>query len=248
LQGGFAPEADVAAITAGLATGGYLRVIHGDDGAALQSTDLDQEGLTARQRQVFGRLFVDGQQVTRRPDRDYQWLAFNAAMTEGLQRDLMEESLNSPRVITRYQLVGAAIAIVGTLLVLGVGIALLPSGAGGWGWLVVPVVVFGLGLVLIASVAPTRNPPWPRLAAQCWDLRTFLRGATPDQLGVADDGDLFSKYLPYAISLGCGTRWARHFDDLEAQGTTCPRPSWFVDETGETASFQAISDSFIQWV
>lgn len=243
LERGRPMKRDVGSMVVGLATRGYLRVVSEEGDTAFEVTGHGPGGLSPHERQVFDWLSARGKRLTRQQLTERNWPAVVATLLGALDKDLREAWLNSPGIIVRYQMFGASFTLVGTALVLLVSNALLPSGNGGWGWLTLPIVVFGLGLILVAPMAPVHNPVWPGIVRQCRDFSSFLRFPDLSQLDLTNGEDVFSKYLPYAVAFGCAGQWAKSFDELAEKGVAVPRPAWFAGRAG----FRSMTTAITNW-
>ena len=58
--------------------------------------------------------------------------------------------------------------------------------------------------------------------------RLFDEGEEDVRAHFAEQHDIFSQYLPYAIVFGCTKKWAKTFEGLDAEQL---RPSWYVGNT-----------------
>jgi uncharacterized membrane protein len=55
--------------------------------------------------------------------------------------------------------------------------------------------------------------------------RLFDEGEEDVRAHFAEEHDIFSRYLPYAIVFGCTKKWAKTFEGLDAEQV---QPSWYV--------------------
>ncbi len=112
-------------------------------------------------------------------------------------------------------LLSAALAQATSLALVGIGL-----------------VVVGLVTLVTARTAPARTAAGSAVLAQTEGFRLYLATAEADQLRFEEDEDLFSRYLPFAISFGLTERWARVFAELAARGADLPTPSWYLGSWG----------------
>ena len=115
----------------------------------------------------------------------------------------------------------------GLLLVLGVGALFFLFTATTYALIAVPIVIFGLIMVLSVKAAPARKAEGTRVLAQTQGFQLFLQTADANQLRFEEGKDIFSRYLPYAIAFGIADKWSKKFEALAAQGYAMPEPSWY---------------------
>lgn len=75
----------------------------------------------------------------------------------------------------------------------------------------------------------------------------YLRVAEADQLRFEEGQDLFSRYLPYAITYGVADRWAAIFAALEAQGHAVERPAWYSSSSSDAFTYLAFATAIDQF-
>ncbi|WP_194793133.1 DUF2207 family protein [Raineyella fluvialis] len=117
-------------------------------------------------------------------------------------------------------------------LILAVGGAFLGS-AGGTARLLFLVPL--LPVVIVALVVRSRlsrgqrSPVGRALTDQVEGFREYLATAEADQIRFEEGEDIFSRYLPWAISFDLADRWARICQDLVAAGRLPEvHPLWYV--------------------
>jgi len=125
---------------------------------------------------------------------------------------------------------GTLIALLGTVGALILGAVLNGHGWPGFAWLAVPSLVLGIGLIIIAKAMPVRTAAGAALAIQAYGFKKYLETAEAAQIRWEEGQDIFSEYLPYAISFGCAKRWVEVFGQMAAAGY--PLPAWYADVGG----------------
>lgn len=121
------------------------------------------------------------------------------------------------RVRTTWALCGAAVAVIGVVLLVAIAwnthLGLLP----------IPIVLAGLVLWWGARRMPRRTPAGAELAQRLVGFRRYLETAGSGAAAGPVAADQFSRYLPYAITFGVPGRWALAFAGL----SSAPNASWY---------------------
>lgn len=90
---------------------------------------------------------------------------------------------------------------------------------------VLPLPFGALLLLLLAGRLPRRTAKGTAMLGRVRGFREIFDAGQGVREHFAEDHDIFSKYLPYAIVFGCTDKWARTFADLAtAEQTT----NWYV--------------------
>ena len=103
-----------------------------------------------------------------------------------------------------------------------------------FGLLGLPVILGGLVLSACSHAMPRRTPKGTGTTRRVLGFRRFIAESERDRARFAEQQQLFSEYLPYAIVFGVVDRWAKTFDGLAA-----PDTSWY----SSTTPFNAIAFS-----
>ncbi len=129
----------------------------------------------------------------------------------------------------------------------GAGVFLLAAGAAAtfvlarwthWGIVGVPVIVAGLALSLMARQMPARTAKGTAMLRRIRGFRRVIATAEQHMARWAEEENVFTRYLPYAIVFGLTKKWAKAFEDLGLQPDTS---SWYVGPRMFTAA--AFADS-----
>jgi uncharacterized membrane protein YgcG len=122
------------------------------------------------------------------------------------------------RVRQRWTGIGVGILVVGGALELA---------AVRWtklGLIPVPFVLFGLLVAIGAHEMPRRTPKGTGLVRRVHGFRTVIATAETNMSRWAEQENVFTRYLPYAIVFGLTDKWAKAFAGL----ATAPDTSWYV--------------------
>ena len=134
-----------------------------------------------------------------------------------------------------------------TMILMTVAVVVAQWGTGGMGLtppaLILCMIVYALNLVFIHLMkAPTRLGR--RVMDQIEGFRHYLSVAEEDRLSLytprkdsEKTPELFERFLPYALALGCEQQWAGQFDEIltaagRAPGDSSYRPSFYSGSSG----------------
>ncbi|MDR2974986.1 MAG: DUF2207 domain-containing protein [Propionibacteriaceae bacterium] len=224
---------DITATIIDLAVRGYLRMEQQEgDQFVLTKTTADPGSLNPVDRSVYNGLFagrrssVSSEQMA---DQDFYetYTGFQETLTDEFAAQHWYK-INPGAVVTAYTVGGLVIAGGGAVLSIFIGTRLAANGILGVGWLAVPFLLVGLGMAALAKRMPVRTPTGSAVAVKAIGFKKYLETAEADQIRWEEGQDIFSRYLPYAISFGCAERWAKVFEELAARGMPMPEPSWYV--------------------
>jgi uncharacterized protein (TIGR04222 family) len=110
------------------------------------------------------------------------------------------------------------------------------------GLLGLPVVLAGLGLLFSASRMPARTAAGTALVRRVRGFRVVIDKAETHISRWAEQENVFTRFLPYAIVFGLTEKWARAFEGLATQPDTA---SWYVGTHPFTyAAFGSSIDGF----
>ena len=126
---------------------------------------------------------------------------------------------HSPRTTRSIYLV-----IGGVVVAIGVG-ALIGLGVIGAGIVGLPLILAGIVMLILAGAMPRRTAAGREFYRRSLGFREYMVTAETDRQRFAEEANIFSDYLPYAIVFGCTDKWARAFEGLEDQGRV---DSWYT--------------------
>ena len=218
---------DVAATIVDLAVRGYLRI---EETGESRDVDYDlvrlrpdDDRLLPYERSLLAKLFATGAKVTL-SDLEDTFAGDLEAVKGSVYDDAVHNrwfSERPDRVVRRWRALGFVVTLVGagllTAAILWTEIALLP----------VPIVVGGLLIWAFAKRFPRRTPAGTGLRRRVGGFEIFMRDSEAPRARWAEQRNIFSEYLPYAIVLGVAGRWASTFEPLGA-AATASATAWYV--------------------
>ncbi|MDR1767489.1 MAG: DUF2207 domain-containing protein [Propionibacteriaceae bacterium] len=230
---------DVTSTIVDLCVRGYLHLRQGEevDDFALQRAKRDPGDLNQVDRRVYDLLLGNTSAIGRqRIASESFYPSFK------LMRKAIEDEFNAQRwykgapksVVRMYRVLGVVIAVIGGAIAAEIGkgvttwLRLAGLNVGGFGYLWVACAVFGVGLFLLAPRLPVRTPAGSAVAVQAFGFKKYLESTQADQLNSQDGRDVFSQYLPYAVSFGCADHWAKVFEEAVQAGRPTSSPNWYT--------------------
>jgi uncharacterized protein (TIGR04222 family) len=236
---------DVTATIVDLAGRGYLSIHEIPDTGLFSKTDWtlirrerSETELFAYEKQVLDGLFRDGDEVTVSELKT----AF-AERLHGIERSLYADAMRQKWFRARPDQVRTRWAVRGMLLALAGGaltfvLALWTE----WGLVGIPVVLGGIALALMAGRMPARTARGTAMLRRIRGFREVIATAETHMARWAEEENLFTRYLPYAIVFGLTKKWARAFQDLGIEPDTS---GWYVGPHPFTAvAFADTIDGF----
>jgi uncharacterized membrane protein YgcG len=232
---------DVTATIVDLAGRGFLLIQEIPDEGLFSKTDWTlirlekgQSELLAYERKLLDGLFRDGDEVT--------VSALKTTFAErlhGVEGALYADAMRQKWFRARPDQVRTRWAARGVfLLVLGAGLTFVLARWTHWGVVGVPVIVAGLALALLARQMPARTAKGTGMLRRIRGFRRVIATAEQHMARWAEEENVFTRYLPYAIVFGLTKKWAKAFEDLGLEPDTS---SWYVGSRAFTAA--AFADS-----
>jgi hypothetical protein len=206
---------DVTATIVDLAVRGWLTITDLDDDYELTSTQVAGKGtLLPYETELMKALFASGPSV-KLSDLEYKFRAELAVIQNALYDDVVTQGwyrIRPDRTRQRWTLIALGsfvVAVAITVVVaLGSSFGLVPLG----------LVLGAITLIAVASHMPSRTGKGSAIFSRiCGFRRLFDEGDQGLREKFAEQHDIFSQYLPYAIVFGCTDKWARVFAQLDAQ-------------------------------
>ncbi|MCD6021933.1 MAG: hypothetical protein K0R20_1643 [Actinomycetia bacterium] len=232
---------DVTATIVDLAGRGFLLIQEIPDTGLFSKTDwtlIRLEGaeseLLAYERKLLDGLFRDGNEVkvselkTTFSDRLHR--VENALYSDAMRQKWFR--VRPDRVRLRWA--GAGVF----LLVAGAAVTFVLARWTHWGIVGIPVIVAGLALSLMARQMPARTAKGTAMLRRIRGFRRVIATAEQHMARWAEEENVFTRYLPYAIVFGLTKKWAQAFEDLGLEPDTS---SWYVGPRMFTAA--AFADS-----
>lgn len=226
-------DVDITASIIDLAVRGYVQMNQqeGDD-FTFTRTNLDPGSLNPVDRQIYNGMFATGPTLTKAAMSSQGFYETYSGFQTTLRREFAAQNwyktANPTSLVMGYRVGGFLIAAAGTAGFIYLGTVLGRAGLFGVGWLAVPCLILGLGMIVLAKRMPARTPLGSAVAVQSFGFKKYLETAEADQIRWEEGQDIFSRYLPYAISFGCADHWAKIFEELAAKGAPVPQPTWYV--------------------
>ena len=238
---------DVTATIVDLAVRGYLVIeeipgeggfLHKPDWKLTKKKEADAQ-LKDYERKLLDALFEDGNEV-QLSDLRY---TFHTKMEE-IQGALIEDAQSQGWFVrlpstTRMQwgCLGVLVLLAGaglmTLLIIFTHAALLG----------IPLLVAGILLTFGAYWMPQRTAKGTAVLRRTEGFRRFINESEKERARFAEQKNLFSEYLPYAIVFGATGKWAAAFAGLDDQPPDTS--SWYISSTPFTfLAFSSAIDGF----
>jgi uncharacterized protein (TIGR04222 family) len=178
--------------------------------------------LLTYERMLLERLFSSGEEV----------LLSDLKNTFAPKLREVEESLYSDAVRRRW-FVGRPDRVRAAWFGIGIG-ALLVAGGGTFalvrwthlGLLALPLLVGALALLAVSRWMPRRTAKGTALARRVAGFRRVIETAETHLSRWAEQENVFTRYLPYAIVFGCTDKWAKAFEGLGA--AAAEDTTWYV--------------------
>jgi uncharacterized membrane protein YgcG len=232
---------DVTATIVDLAGRGFLLIQEIPDTGLFSKTDwtlirLESAAneLLAYERKLLEGLFRDGNEV-----KVSELKTTFADRLHGVENALYSDAMRQKWFRGRPDQVRLRWAGAGVfLLVAGAAITFVLARWTHWGIVGVPVIVAGLALSLMARQMPARSAKGTAMLRRVRGFRRVIATAEQHMARWAEEENVFTRYLPYAIVFGLTKKWAKAFEDIGLQPDTS---GWYVGSRMFTAA--AFADS-----
>jgi uncharacterized protein (TIGR04222 family) len=184
--------------------------------------------LLAYEKQLLDGLFRDGNEV-----KVSELKTTFAERLHGVEQSLYTDAMRKKWFRARPDHVRTRWAGRGTLLaVAGAVLTFVLARWTHWGLIGIPVIVAGLVLALMARWMPARTAKGTAMLRRVRGFRRVIATAETHMSRWAEEENVFTRYLPYAIVFGLTKKWAKAFEDLGIQPDTS---SWYVGPHAFTA-------------
>lgn len=232
---------DVTATIVDLATRGFLVIEEIPDRGLfskadweLTRTDRGVDGLLAYETRLLDGLFRDGPVV-----KVSELKTTFAERLHGVEQSLYADAMRQKWFRTRPDHVRTRWAGRGVLLLLaGAGLTFVLAMWTHFGIVGIPVIVAGIALAILARSMPARTAKGTAMVRRVRGFRRVIETAEVHMARWAEQENVFTRYLPYAIVFGLTHKWAKAFQDL---GLAADTSSWYVGPHPFTAA--AFADS-----
>jgi uncharacterized protein (TIGR04222 family) len=232
---------DVTATIVDLAGRGFLLIQEIPDTGLFSKTDWTlirlesaESELLAYERKLLDGLFRDGSEV-----KVSELKTTFSDRLHGVENALYSDAMRQKWFRVRPDRVRLRWAGAGVfLLVAGAAVTFVLARWTHWGIVGIPVIVAGLALSLMARQMPARTAKGTAMLRRIRGFRRVIATAEQHMARWAEEENVFTRYLPYAIVFGLTKKWAKAFEDLGLQPDTS---GWYVGPRMFTAA--AFADS-----
>ncbi len=219
---------DVTATIVDLAGRGFLLIQEIPDRGLFSKADWtlirlekSETELLPYEKQLLDGLFRDGDEV-KISELKTTFASRLHGVEESLYKDAMRQKWFRARpdqVRTRWAGRGALLAVAGGAL------TFVLARWTHWGLVGIPVIVAGVALALMARRMPARTANGTAMLRRIRGFRRVIATAETHMSRWAEEENVFTRYLPYAIVFGLTKKWAKAFEDLGLQPDTS---GWYV--------------------
>lgn len=223
------PEfAHITATMLDLAVRGFMTIHREEDHAwTFRRTDKEAGALELYERTVLKKMFpkVKGRIVTVTSTQQISRAKGGFLTTrEGIERRVAELGwfrVAPNKARARCRAVGTVVGLGGLLsVVLLAG----PLGLGLWS---VAITSIGLLVLAVIPLMPSRTPVGSAVREQAMGFRSFLVDLDPESVDWAESGNIFGRYLPWAVAFGVSEAWIDRFQELTDEGRYRPKFIWY---------------------
>ena len=229
---------DVTATIVDLAVRGYLRITElPPEGIFRQRHDYELERidgppperreLLPYERKLLLALFKTGPQV-KLSELKYKFRSDLSTIRDALYTDAVTQKwyrTRPDRIRAVWHGIGIAVIVVGGALTFVV------ARTTSYGLVPLGIVLTGLLLLVVANRMPARTGKGSAALSRVRGFRRLFDEGDEDlRSRFAEQHNIFSQYLPYAIVFGCTDKWARVFEGLDAEALGSG--SWYAGHNG----------------
>jgi uncharacterized protein (TIGR04222 family) len=211
---------DVTATLVDLAVRGYLTIEeapheehHRVYDWTLVKKQKAPDDLLPYEKLLLDGLFRDGDSVAVSELRD----KFADRMRK-VQAALTDDATDRGWFGKRSTFLRASFAFLGVLVILvGIGLAVALAVYTHAALVAIPVVIAGIVLLVGARFVPRRTAQGYAVLRHVDGFRRFIDESEKERARFAEQKNLFSEYLPYAIVFGATKKWAHAFEGLDGE-------------------------------
>ena len=173
------------------------------------------------ERQLFNGLLKGGDHTNLSALRDH----FATTMNK-VESELLDDAMQQGWFRRKPQSLWLAVGAIGVvLLAAGIGLTIALALTTHAALIGIPVIVLGLLVTVGARWAPARTAKGSAVLRRVNGFRRFINESEKDRARFAEQKQLFSEYLPYAIVFGATAQWAKAFAGLA--GDPADTSSWY---------------------
>ena len=226
---------DVTATIVDLAGQGFLLIQEIPREGLFSKTDWnmirlekDASELLAYEEELLDGLFRDGNEV-----KVSELKTTFSQRLHGVEQSLYEDAMREKWFPARPDHVRMRWAGRGVLLTLVGGVlTFVLARWTHWGLVGIPAILGGVALALMARWMPARTAKGTAMLRRIRGFRRVIAAAETHMSRWAEEENVFTRYLPYAIVFGLTKKWAKAFEDL---GLAPDTSSWYVGSHPLTA-------------
>jgi uncharacterized membrane protein len=206
---------DVTATIIDLAVRGWLTITEHDHDYTLAATQNAGKGtLLPYETQLMADLFASGPSVEL-SELKYHFRDEMQAVQSALYDDTVTQGwyrMRPDRTRMQWGAIGIGVVIVGAIA------TFVTAKASSFGIVPIAIVVVGIVLMAFSGRMPSRTGKGTAMLSRVRGFRRlFDEGEEDTRARFAEQHNIFSEYLPYAIVFGCATKWAKAFSGLTAE-------------------------------
>jgi uncharacterized membrane protein len=221
---------DVTATIIDLAVRGFLTITELEPGKHSRHPDYE---LTATQgkgkgtplpyEQMLLHEIFDNRNSVKLSDLKYKFRASLETIQNAMYDDSVTQGWYRIRPDkTRDRWVGLGVLAIAVGIAATIAVAYNTS----MGLIPLAVVVTGIALIVAAGRMPARTGKGSAMLSRVRGFRRlFDEGEEDVRAHFAEEHDIFSRYLPYAIVFGCTKKWAKTFEGIGAEQAN---PGWYI--------------------
>ena len=219
---------DVTATIVDLAVRGYLTIEEipkegwfGKPDWTLHRTEKADDDLLTYEDTLLTNLFSTGTDVAL-SGLKATFAAHLAMVEEQLYNDAVKRGwfLKRPdKVRTAWHALGVL------LLIVGIALTFVLARWTHWGLVGIPVAVGGLMLTVAGRWMPNKTAKGTAIARRVGGFRTVIETAETHMSRWAEEQNVFTRFLPFAIVFGCTEKWAKAFEGLDQMS---PDTTWYL--------------------
>jgi uncharacterized membrane protein YgcG len=173
------------------------------------------------ERRLFNGLLKGGDHTNLSALREH----FATTMNK-VEEDLLDDAMQQSWFRRKPESVWLAVGAIGVLLLaVGVGLTIALALTTHAALVGIPFIVLGLLVTIGARWAPSRTAKGSAVLRHVNGFRRFINESEKNRAQFAEQKNLFSEYLPYAIVFGATEKWAKAFADLG--GEPADTASWY---------------------
>jgi uncharacterized protein (TIGR04222 family) len=213
---------DVTATIVDLAVRGFLTITEVDPERherhpdyELTATPGKGKGTPLRYEQVLLNKLFDNRTTVTLSALKYK---FRTSLTK-IQSEIYDDAVSQGWYRIRPDKTRGRWTAIGVVaLLVGIGLTALVALTTSFGIVPLSLVVTAIALLVAASRMPSRTAKGTAMLSRVRGFRRlFDEGEEDTRARFAEQKDIFSQYLPYAIVFGCTKKWAKAFEGIAAE-------------------------------